>query len=188
MLAVFLYHAEMSWMPDGFLGVDVFFVISGYLITSLLLSERRRTGAATRSPPSPTSPTGISCSSLVVLSFLRVPDYDLALFHGGTYGWRWRVRPVSPGKPPGSSPLAIGDDRRQGQAGGALRAALLDERQARPTGRRICRPGAEAETTRRPQRCPDHQIGNNGPLYGDEMEALRKATSEVGELLWNGIT
>ena len=37
--AVFLYHADLSWMPGGFLGVDVFFVISGYLITSLLIAE-----------------------------------------------------------------------------------------------------------------------------------------------------
>ena len=37
--AVFLYHAGVSWMPGGFLGVDVFFVISGYLITSLLIAE-----------------------------------------------------------------------------------------------------------------------------------------------------
>ena len=44
-LAVFFYHVVNGWMaPGGFLGVDVFFVISGYLITSLLLSEFRNAG------------------------------------------------------------------------------------------------------------------------------------------------
>jgi len=43
-LAVFFYHARVDWMPGGFLGVDVFFVISGYLITSLLLREFRGAG------------------------------------------------------------------------------------------------------------------------------------------------
>jgi peptidoglycan/LPS O-acetylase OafA/YrhL len=43
-LAVFLYHARVGWMPGGFLGVDVFFAISGYLITSLLLREFRGAG------------------------------------------------------------------------------------------------------------------------------------------------
>src|SRR3954467_4784683 len=37
--AVLLYHAGVSWIPGGFLGVDVFFAISGYLITSLLVEE-----------------------------------------------------------------------------------------------------------------------------------------------------
>jgi peptidoglycan/LPS O-acetylase OafA/YrhL len=42
--AVFLYHADVPWMPGGFLGVDVFLVISGFLITSLLLAEWDATG------------------------------------------------------------------------------------------------------------------------------------------------
>jgi len=42
-LAVLASHA-FGWAHGGFLGVDVFFVLSGYLITTLLLVERRRTG------------------------------------------------------------------------------------------------------------------------------------------------
>jgi peptidoglycan/LPS O-acetylase OafA/YrhL len=42
--AVVAYHVGAGWLPGGFLGVDVFLVISGYLITSLLLAERRETG------------------------------------------------------------------------------------------------------------------------------------------------
>ena len=43
-MAVVFYHADFLWAEGGFLGVEVFFVISGYLITSLLLVEWLRTG------------------------------------------------------------------------------------------------------------------------------------------------
>lgn len=42
-MAVVFYHADFSWAKGGFLGVEVFFVISGYLITSLLLVEWLKT-------------------------------------------------------------------------------------------------------------------------------------------------
>jgi peptidoglycan/LPS O-acetylase OafA/YrhL len=38
-VAVVLFHFELDWIPGGFLGVDVFFVVSGYLITSLMIEE-----------------------------------------------------------------------------------------------------------------------------------------------------
>jgi peptidoglycan/LPS O-acetylase OafA/YrhL len=41
---VLLYHAGFSWMHGGFFGVEVFFVVSGFLITSLLLDEHARDG------------------------------------------------------------------------------------------------------------------------------------------------
>ena len=44
-IAVLLYHADLAWIPGGFLGVEVFFVISGYLITALLLAEWRQRGS-----------------------------------------------------------------------------------------------------------------------------------------------
>src|SRR5215213_5820899 len=43
-IAVMIYHANSAWLSGGFLGVEVFFVISGYLITLLLMAEREQTG------------------------------------------------------------------------------------------------------------------------------------------------
>jgi len=43
-LAVMAYHAAMPWAEGGFLGVDIFFVLSGFLITTLLAREQARSG------------------------------------------------------------------------------------------------------------------------------------------------
>jgi len=43
-LAVVVYHADPDVLPGGFVGVDLFFVLSGYLITTLLIGEHDRSG------------------------------------------------------------------------------------------------------------------------------------------------
>ena len=43
--AVLLYHLGVNWIPGGFLGVDLFFVISGYVITRLILDSIAQSGA-----------------------------------------------------------------------------------------------------------------------------------------------
>jgi peptidoglycan/LPS O-acetylase OafA/YrhL len=43
-IAVISYHAGIDWIPGGFIGVEVFFVVSGFLITSLMIDEQHVSG------------------------------------------------------------------------------------------------------------------------------------------------
>ena len=43
-IAVIIYHIDVNYLPGGFLGVDLFFVLSGYLISSLIIKEYKSTG------------------------------------------------------------------------------------------------------------------------------------------------
>ena len=43
-IAVMIYHIDANYLPGGFLGVDLFFVLSGYLISSLIIKEYKSTG------------------------------------------------------------------------------------------------------------------------------------------------
>jgi len=42
-LAVLAYHVDKRWLPGGFTGVDIFFVISGYVVAGSLLSHTAET-------------------------------------------------------------------------------------------------------------------------------------------------
>lgn len=78
-IAVLVYHANPEWLAGGFLGVEVFFVISGYLITLLLMEERERTGT-------------VSIGAFWMRRARRLlPALFLMLFMLLTYTWMFRA-------------------------------------------------------------------------------------------------
>lgn len=75
-LIVILYHLHVPQFEGGFIGVTVFFVLSGFLISTLLLGERRRTGR-------------IRLGSFWTKRLLRLYPALLALVVVGLLLWNW---------------------------------------------------------------------------------------------------
>ncbi|WP_022882135.1 acyltransferase family protein [Gryllotalpicola ginsengisoli] len=78
-LAVIAYHSGLPLAAGGWMGVDVFFVLSGYLITSLLLAEHDRTG-------------GVSLQRFYARRMLRLYPALMLLCLGGAAFW-WVLSP-----------------------------------------------------------------------------------------------
>jgi peptidoglycan/LPS O-acetylase OafA/YrhL len=102
--AVVMFHARGDTFHGGYIGVDIFFVLSGYLITSLLLREQSRTGR-------------ISLGRFYLRRALRLlPALVLCSVVVGVAWWAWRALPDRHGTLVGSvaaltytsAPLAAG--------------------------------------------------------------------------------
>ena len=79
-LAVLAYHLDLAWASGGFLGVEVFFTLSGFLITQLLVADVRRTGtvdvgAFLRARARRLLPALVTCVTATVVTYrLMLPD------------------------------------------------------------------------------------------------------------------
>ena len=82
---VILFHAGLSALPGGFVGVDVFFVISGYLITTILIEDRRKSSyslakfyerRARRILPA----LFLVMTACIPFALLWMPPYELQIF------------------------------------------------------------------------------------------------------------
>ncbi len=98
-IAVALYHFFPAVLPGGFIGVDVFFVISGFLITGLLVSEHTRTGRislrrfwqrrARRLVPPLIPVVLISCTIAFVIGGDVLVGLGAQLVGASTFGYNW---------------------------------------------------------------------------------------------------
>ena len=101
-LMVLLYHAGVPWASGGFAGVDVFFVISGFLITGLLVAEARREGRidlvafwarrARRLLPASALVLAVTALlTVVVLPTVRWRETGWDILTSGLYVVNWRL-------------------------------------------------------------------------------------------------
>lgn len=101
-VVVLLYHAGLSFVPGGYVGVDVFFVISGFLITGLLLREIEKTGTLSitrfysRRAKRLLPMTVVVLAVVVAVSWLlfdpvRMQEVSFDVVAGGLYVMNWRL-------------------------------------------------------------------------------------------------
>lgn len=83
-IAVVIYHFNPTWLPGGFAGVDVFFVISGYLMTAIVFSSLNKQkfsllafykARAKRIIP----PLSIVCITLLIFGWVFLPPIDFQI-------------------------------------------------------------------------------------------------------------
>jgi peptidoglycan/LPS O-acetylase OafA/YrhL len=101
-VAVLLYHGGLSFVPGGYVGVDVFFVISGFLITRLLLKELEQSGTLSimrfysRRAKRLLPMTVVVLGTVVVVSWLlfspvRMDEVSFDVMAAGLYVMNWRL-------------------------------------------------------------------------------------------------
>ncbi|WP_256842000.1 acyltransferase family protein [Ornithinimicrobium cryptoxanthini] len=101
-LAVVLWHAGLPWLPGGYVGVDVFFVISGFLMTTILVTELERDGTiklaafyARRArrllPAALAALLGTAILSLTLLPSHRWPDIGRDIAASAAYVVNWTL-------------------------------------------------------------------------------------------------